>query len=78
MSAFPTPNAATSARSQVRKTGKLAAIRRFFADFRVLAFSTYRPEQHYMRGPGPACAAKRATSTIPKNGNRFSDQIVLK
>jgi hypothetical protein len=20
---------------------------------------TYRPEQHYMRGPGPACAAKR-------------------
>ena len=22
-------------------------------------FDTYRPERHYMRGPGPACAAKR-------------------
>ncbi|MGB3272649.1 MAG: hypothetical protein WBA66_07110 [Xanthobacteraceae bacterium] len=21
--------------------------------------SSYRPERHYMRGPGPACAAKR-------------------
>lgn len=24
-----------------------------------LMFGTYRPERHYMRGPGPACAAKR-------------------
>lgn len=24
-----------------------------------LMFDTYRPERHYMRGPGPACAAKR-------------------
>ena len=23
------------------------------------AFTSYHPEQHYMRGPGPACAAKR-------------------
>ena len=22
-------------------------------------FSDYRPERHYMRGPGPACRAKR-------------------
>jgi hypothetical protein len=22
-------------------------------------FSHYRPERHYMRGPGPACRAKR-------------------
>jgi hypothetical protein len=21
-------------------------------------FSAYRPERHYMRGPGPACAAR--------------------
>jgi hypothetical protein len=21
-------------------------------------FSSYRPERHYMRGPGPACAAR--------------------
>jgi len=23
-------------------------------------FDPYRPERHYMRGPGPACARKRA------------------
>jgi|HubBroStandDraft_5_1064220.scaffolds.fasta_scaffold45701_2 hypothetical protein len=23
-------------------------------------FNPYRPELHYMRGPGPACRAKRA------------------
>jgi hypothetical protein len=23
-------------------------------------FASYRPERHYMRGPGPACMAKRA------------------
>jgi hypothetical protein len=29
---------------------------RFFAR----AFNPYRPELHYMRGPGPACRAKQA------------------
>ncbi|MDN2579593.1 hypothetical protein [Aquibium sp. ELW1220] len=32
--------------------GCAAAIRNFFAP-------RYRPEQHYMRGPGPACARQR-------------------
>jgi hypothetical protein len=31
------------------------AIREFVAP-------TYRPERHYMRGPGPACARRRVTS----------------
>ncbi len=31
-----------------------AAIREFIAP-------TYRPERHYMRGPGPACARRRHT-----------------
>lgn len=31
----------------------------FFRQFIVAAFDPYRPELHYMRGPGPACAAKR-------------------
>ncbi len=26
-------------------------------------FSSYRPECHYMRGPGPACLAKRTGIT---------------
>jgi hypothetical protein len=25
-------------------------------------FGAYRPERHYMRGPGPACAAKRGSA----------------
>lgn len=32
-------------------SGLIAAIREFLAP-------TYRPEQHYMRGPGPACARR--------------------
>ena len=27
-------------------------------DFVKVFFSDYRPERHYMRGPGPACAAR--------------------
>ena len=30
----------------------------FFQQFIVAAFHPYRPEQHYMRGPGPAWRAK--------------------
>ena len=35
-------------------------MRLFWRQFFVAAFDPYRPELHYMRGPGPACAAKRA------------------
>lgn len=30
----------------------------FMGDFVKVFFSGYRPERHYMRGPGPACAAR--------------------
>lgn len=33
-----------------------AGVREFFAP-------TYRPERHYMRGPGPACARARSFNT---------------
>lgn len=29
------------------------------------AFNPYRPELYYMRGPGPACRAKRAGNAAP-------------
>jgi hypothetical protein len=38
--------------------GILHEIRQFWQLFFVAAFDPYRPEQHYMRGPGPACRAK--------------------
>ena len=43
--------------------GLIQEIREFWRQFIVAAFDPYRPEQHYMRGPGPACRAKsRAAS----------------
>jgi len=39
-----------------------AEIRAFFSEFLARAFNPYRPELHYMRGPGPACRAKQAAA----------------
>jgi hypothetical protein len=36
-----------------------AEIRAFWRQFFLRAFTPYRPELHYMRGPGPACRAKQ-------------------
>ncbi len=43
-----------------RLRGLLRDILAFESGFFKAAFDTYRPEKHYMRGPGPACAAKAA------------------
>jgi hypothetical protein len=45
---------------QIRTNG-IAGIREFFRHFFARAFDPYRPELHYMRGPGPACRAKQAS-----------------
>lgn len=39
-------------------TRPLAEARAFWRRFIALAFNPYRPELHYMRGPGPAWRAK--------------------
>jgi hypothetical protein len=36
----------------------LHGIRALWREFTAIAFSSYRPELHYMRGPGPAWRAK--------------------
>jgi hypothetical protein len=36
----------------------LAELRTFWRQFIAKAFNPYRPELHYMRGPGPAWRAK--------------------
>ena len=36
----------------------LAELRAFWRQFFARAFNPYRPELHYMRGPGPAWRAK--------------------
>jgi hypothetical protein len=40
------------------EAGFLRALTDFLGDFQRTIFDTYQPERHYMRGPGPACAAK--------------------
>jgi hypothetical protein len=40
-------------------------VRAFWRQFIVAAFSPYRPELHYMRGPGPAWHAKNGRSRPP-------------
>jgi hypothetical protein len=42
-----------------RQSGPLAEFRSFWRQFFTRAFNPYRPELHYMRGPGPACRAKQ-------------------
>jgi hypothetical protein len=42
-----------------RETGMVREFRAFWRQFFVRAFDPYRPELHYMRGPGPACRAKQ-------------------
>jgi len=58
MSTIPSQaaDAATHAKEPAGLWHELAS---FFRQFIIAAFHPYRPEQHYMRGPGPACQAKR-------------------
>jgi hypothetical protein len=49
--------------SRDREPGLLADLGTFWHQFFVRAFDPYRPELHYMRGPGPAWRAKQVTSS---------------
>jgi hypothetical protein len=43
-----------------RGPGVMLLIAVLWHDLLETMFHPYRPERHYMRGPGPACARKRA------------------
>jgi hypothetical protein len=47
-------------------TTAVRELQRTFGD----AFNPYRPELHYMRGPGPACRAKAAPKASSGNTAR--------
>ena len=57
---LPSPPQAATAQAE---PGLLREIADFFRDFIVNAFDPYRPELHYMRGPGPACREKVKASS---------------
>ena len=44
---------------RAHQNGLPGEFRAFWRQFFVRAFDPYRPELHYMRGPGPACRAKQ-------------------
>jgi hypothetical protein len=50
---------------QLGGDGLVWEIRQFWRLFFVQAFSPYRPELHYMRGPGPAWRAKHGDRALP-------------
>ncbi len=50
--------ALTAAGREETRSSLLGEIKSFWHQFFVRAFDPYRPELHYMRGPGPACRAK--------------------
>ena len=54
------PSRLTARRS--RAPGLFTELREFWRQFFVKAFDPYRPELHYMRGPGPAWRAKHVAS----------------
>ena len=45
------------------RTNFLAEFQAFWRQFFARAFDPYRPELHYMRGPGPAWRAKQTASS---------------
>ncbi len=47
-----------SAPAETGHSGLLASVKAFWSRFFTTAFHPYRPELHYMRGPGPAWRAK--------------------
>jgi hypothetical protein len=52
--------------------GSMTGFKAFWRQFFAKAFDPYRPELHYMRGPGPAWHAKHGTAAAfrVKSGDR--------
>lgn len=51
-------SASNRTEKQDHQRGRLHGIRARWREFIAIAFNSYRPELHYMRGPGPAWRAK--------------------
>lgn len=58
MASLTSVSLSSPAIARAEHSGVIADIQSFWRAFFARAFSPYRPEQHYMRGPGPAWHAK--------------------
>jgi hypothetical protein len=61
MATLTSASLSTPAIKRIEGFGLLAEIKSFWREFFAKAFNPYRPELHYMRGPGPAWRAKYGT-----------------
>jgi len=62
MATLASGSLSSPAPSRAERASHFSGIVEFFRQFLVRAFDPYRPELHYMRGPGPACRAKQAAA----------------
>jgi hypothetical protein len=66
--AFVTPTAPPTPEAHQDDDVRLIdELRDFWRQFFVAAFSPYRPERHYMRGPGPAWRAKHGRDSAARD-----------
>jgi hypothetical protein len=63
MATITSTSLSSPARSRDRQPRPFAELRAFWRQFFTRAFNPYRPELHYMRGPGPAWRAKQIASS---------------
>jgi hypothetical protein len=68
MTIITSQSLSSRARSHDGDSNPFAAIRTFWRQFFARAFNPYRPELHYMRGPGPAWRAKQMASSRRHSG----------
>jgi hypothetical protein len=65
MSTITSDSLSSKANSRDRRSNPIAEFRSFWRHFFARTFDPYRPELHYMRGPGPAWRAKHMASSRP-------------
>ena len=63
MATITSEQLSTPANRRDGRNNLLTEIRDFWRQFVTQAFNPYRPELHYMRGPGPAWRAKQTASS---------------
>jgi hypothetical protein len=63
MATFSSASLSNTAQGCDQRPGLLAEVQAFWRQFFARAFDPYRPELHYMRGPGPAWRAKQTAAS---------------
>jgi len=65
MTTITSDSLSSTANSRKERSKPIAEFRSFWRLFFARTFDPYRPELHYMRGPGPAWRAKHVASPDP-------------